>query len=77
MSIVDRAVPGFALGSVDLTNFDVAAMADSDVGRAARATLGVAFGALRETTYVGVGFAVLGIQRAQARRREFERAVRR
>ena len=44
MSIVDRAVPGFALGSVDLTNFDVAAMLDSDVGRAARATVGVAVG---------------------------------
>jgi hypothetical protein len=51
-------------------------MADSDIGRAARATAGVAFLALRETTYVGVGFAVLGIQRVQTRRREFERAVR-
>jgi hypothetical protein len=76
MSIVDRAVPAIALGSVDLTNFDVSAIVDSDVGRAARATVDAAFGALRETTYVGVGFAVLGIHRAQTLRRELERAVR-
>jgi hypothetical protein len=76
MSIVDRAVPGIALGSVDLTNFDVSAMVDSDVGRATRAAVNVAFVALRETTYVGVGFAVLGIQRVQTHRRDFERTVR-
>ena len=38
---------------------------DSDVGRAARAAVGIGVG-VRETTYVGVGFAVLGIQRTRA-----------
>jgi hypothetical protein len=40
-------------------------------------TLGIAAGAVRETTYVGVGFTVLGIQRLQVRRRDLERALRR
>lgn len=31
---------------------------------------------LRDAAYVAVGFAVLGFQRAQVRRRELERAVR-
>lgn len=63
--------------NIDLTNFDVAAMIDSDVGRLAKTTLGYAAGAVRETTYVGVGLTILGIQRLQVRRRDFERALRR
>jgi len=85
MAIRERAFPrierpGIELPSmtnIDLTNFDVAAMMDSDLGRVAKTTLGLAAGAIRETTYVGVGLTVLGIQRMQVRRRDFERALRR
>ncbi|MET0908581.1 MAG: hypothetical protein ABWZ99_03855 [Ilumatobacteraceae bacterium] len=73
----DRALTELDLTNIDLTNFDVAAMFDSDLGRLARTTLGMAAGAVRETTYVGVGFTVLGIQRLQVRRRDLERALRR
>ena len=64
--------------SVDLTNFDVAAMVDSDLGRLAKTTVGVASGALRETTYVGVGFhGARHPADAGTAPRDFERAVRR
>ena len=82
MALRDRAIPSLDvsaidLTNIDLTNFDVATILDSDLGRVARTTLGFAAGAIRETTYVGVGLTVLGIQRGQVRRRDFERALRR
>jgi hypothetical protein len=50
---------------VDLTDLDLAAIA----GRAAELA--------KDATYVTVGLGVLGFQRAQVRRREIERRLRR
>ena len=61
---------------IDLTDFDVvrAIRGTVDVGGslAARATE-----LARDATYVTVGLGLLGYQRAQVRRREFERSRRR
>jgi hypothetical protein len=54
---------------VDLTDFDVTAIA----GRAAHAATTLA----KDATYVTVGLGILTVQRAQVRRREFERRLRR
>lgn len=51
--------------SVDLTDLDLTAIA----GRAAELA--------KDATYVTVGLGVLGFQRAQVRRREIERRLRR
>jgi hypothetical protein len=58
---------------IDLTDFDVVRMV--------RATVGVpvvtrAAALARDATYVTVGLGLLGFQRAQVRRREFERSRR-
>lgn len=61
--------------SVDLTNFDLAPAAETvlDVSTSAvKRAVDVA----KDVTYVGVGLGLLTYQRAQVRRREFERALR-
>jgi hypothetical protein len=71
-----RRRPGFDPTSIDLTDFDVARVIRGtvDVGGslAARATE-----LARDATYVTVGLGLLGYQRAQVRRRELERSLRR
>ncbi len=71
---------------LDLTNFgpahlDLSALTDTSAARAARAglskTAGVTARVVREATYISVGLTLLGIQRAQVRRRGFERSLRR
>ncbi|MET0662243.1 MAG: hypothetical protein ABWZ42_03835 [Ilumatobacteraceae bacterium] len=69
--------PRFDPTSLDLTDFDVSAMLESDAGRAARTVVGTAVVGVREVTYVTVGFAVLGLRQLRARRREMARALRR
>ena len=61
--------PRFDPTSLDLTDFDVSAMLDSDAGRAARTAVGTAAVGLREVTYVTVGFTVLGLRQLRAGRR--------
>ena len=56
--------PRFDPTSLDLTDFDVSAMLESDAGRAARTAVGTAVVGVREVTYVTVGFAVLGLRTA-------------
>lgn len=62
--------------SVDLTHFDL-----TPVARAARNTSEAAArraaDLAKEATYVSVGLGLLTFQRAQVRRREIERALRR
>ncbi len=69
--------PRFDPTSLDLTDFDVPAMLDSDAGRAARTAVGTAAVGVRELTYVTVGFAVLGLRQLRARRRELAKALHR
>ncbi|HEY5861004.1 MAG TPA: hypothetical protein VIX62_12025 [Actinomycetota bacterium] len=69
--------PRFDPTSLDLTDFDVSAMLDSDAGRAARTVVGAAATGVREVTYVTVGFAVLGLQRLRIGRRELARTLHR
>ena len=69
--------PRFDPTNVDLTDFDLAAMLESDVGRMARTAAGAAATGVREATYVTVGFTLLGVQRLQVRRRELEQSLRR
>jgi len=72
----DRRGPWFDPTSIDLTDVDIvrAIRGTVDVGGslAARAT-----GLARDATYVTVGLGLLSYQRAQVRRREFERSQRR
>lgn len=66
--------------SFDLTDFDVAKLANEAADRAGDIVdSGVrsASHLAREATYVTVGLSVLTFQRAQVRRREIERAIRR
>jgi hypothetical protein len=56
--------------SVDLTDFDLARL---DVTALPRRTLSLA----RDAAYVTVGLSLLNVQRAQVRRRELARALRR
>ena len=72
----DRRGPRFDPTSIDLT--------DVDIVRAIRGTVDVggslaawAAGLAKDATYVTVGFGLLGYQRAQVRRREYERSRRR
>lgn len=67
--------PRFDPTNVDLTDFDVAAMLESDLGRMARGAAEVAATGVREATYVTVGLTLLGVQRLRVRRREFERSL--
>jgi hypothetical protein len=62
--------------SIDLTGFDVvrAVRGTVEVGGA---VAGRAAELARDATYVTVGLGLLGFQRAQVRRREFERSLRR
>jgi hypothetical protein len=69
--------PRFDPTSLDLTDFDVSAMLESDAGRAARTAVGTAVVGVREVTYVTVGFAVLGLRQLRARRREVAKLLRR
>jgi hypothetical protein len=61
--------PRFDPTSLDLTDFDVSAMLDSDTGRVARNVVGTAAVGVREVTYVMVGFTVLGMRQLRAGRR--------
>ena len=62
--------------SIDLTDFDVvrAVHGTLDVGGA---LAGRAAELAKDATYVTVGLGLLSFQRAQVRRREFERSLRR
>jgi hypothetical protein len=62
--------------SIDLTDFDVvrAVRGTVDVGGA---VIGRAAELAKDATYVTVGLSLLGFQRAQVRRRELERSLRR
>lgn len=57
---------------VDLTEFDLVPALRLLRGVGSRAT-----GVAKDATYTAVGLGVLGFQRAQVRRREIERALRR
>lgn len=70
--------------SYDLTDFDVARLATDAADRAGdvvqsavQNTVGTATHLAREATYVTVGLGILTFQRAQVRRREIVRALRR
>jgi len=72
----DRGGARFDPTSIDLTDFDLV--------KAVRGTLDVggsvatrAAGLAKDATYVTVGLGLLSYQRAQVRRREFERSRRR
>ena len=75
-----RRHPGFDPTNIDLTDFDVvrAIRGGVEVGGslATRAT-DLAANLAKDATYVTVGLGLLGYQRAQVRRREFERSRRR
>lgn len=62
--------------SRDLTDFDIVPIARA-AQRASEQTVHVATTAAKEATYVTVGLGLLTYQRAQVRRREFERFLRR
>jgi hypothetical protein len=66
--------------NIDLTDFDVVRAIRGSVGSggslAVRAA-GIATHLAKDATYVTVGMGLLGYQRAQVRRREFERSRRR
>lgn len=62
-------------GSIDLTDFDLAPAVRG--ARSVTSTITrTAATAAREATYTAIGLGVLAYQRAQVRRREFERAMR-
>lgn len=73
---VDRRGPRFDPTSIDLTDVDIvrAIRGTVDVGGSLAAR---AAGLAKDATYVTVGFGLLGYQRAQVRRREYERSRRR
>jgi hypothetical protein len=62
--------------SIDLTEFDVVRAARGAVDRGGNLA-GKAAELAKDATYVTVGLGLLGYQRAQVRRRELERALRR
>ena len=69
--------------NIDLTDFDVvrAVRGSFEIGgslaaRAADLATHLALNLARDATYVTVGMGLLGYQRAQVRRREFERSRR-
>jgi hypothetical protein len=61
---------------IDLTEFDVVRAVRETVSLGGALT-GRATELAKDATYVTVGLGLLGFQRAQVRRREFERALRR
>lgn len=66
--------------SFDLTDFDVTKLASDAAERAGDAVqtgVETASHLAREATYVTVGLGILTFQRAQVRRREIERSLRR
>ena len=71
-----RPGPRFDPTNIDLTDFDVARAIRGtvDVGGA---IAGRAADLAKDATYVTVGLSLLGFQRAQVRRRELERSLRR
>jgi hypothetical protein len=62
--------------SIDLTDFDVV-RAVHDTVELGAALAGRAAELAKDATYVTVGLGLLSFQRAQVRRREFERSLRR
>lgn len=65
---------------IDLTEFDVTQLASQANQRAAdlaKGATGRATDLARDAAYVTVGLGILTFQRAQVRRRELERALRR
>ena len=62
--------------SIDLTEFDVLKAVRGTVSLGGTLA-GRATELAKDATYVTVGLGLLGYQRAQVRRREFERALRR
>ncbi|HSL75149.1 MAG TPA: hypothetical protein VK853_11800 [Ilumatobacteraceae bacterium] len=63
---------------VDLTDFDVTAVDPAALaGRAADRAANLATNLAKDVTYVTVGLGLLTFQRAQVRRREIERRLRR
>jgi hypothetical protein len=64
---------------IDLTDFDVERIVRSTVSTAGTAGGSVAHRLVdvaRDATYVSVGLGILGLQRAQVRRRDLERRLR-
>jgi len=70
-----RRVLRFDPTNVDLTDFDVVTAVRHTVD-AGGSLAGRAVELARDATYVTVGLGVLGYQRIQVRRREFERSRR-
>ena len=68
-------LPRFDPTNLDLTDFDVQAMLDSNAGRAARTAVDAAAVGARELTYVSVGLTLLTLQRLRVRRREFLKSL--
>ena len=62
--------------SVDLTDFDLASILRTTVD-ATETLRDRTFELAKDAMYVTVGLGVLSLQRAQVRRRELERAIRR
>ena len=62
--------------SIDLTDFDVVRAVHSTV-ELGGSLAGRAAGLAKDATYVTVGLGLLSFQRAQVRRRELERSLRR
>jgi hypothetical protein len=71
----DRRLPRFDPTNIDLTDFDLVTAVRNTVD-AGGTLAGRAAELARDATYVTVGLGVLGYQRAQVRRREFERSRR-
>ncbi len=71
-----RPSPRFDPTSIDLTDFDVARAVHGTVDLGG-ALAGRAVELAKDATYVTVGLGVLSFQRAQVRRREIERSLRR
>jgi hypothetical protein len=71
-----RSVARFDPTNIDLTDFDVARAVRGTVD-AGGTLAGRAADLARDATYVTVGLGLLGFQRAQVRRRELERSLRR
>lgn len=71
-----RSAARFDPTSIDLTDFDVvrAVRGTVEVGGA---VAGRAAELAKDATYITVGLSLLGFQRAQVRRRELERSLRR
>ena len=71
-----RSGPRFDPTNIDLTDFDVVGAVRGTVD--AGGTLAArAAGLAKDATYVTVGLGLLSFQRAQVRRRELERSLRR